>query len=258
MLAGVVDTPFYLQTMAQKGAEALSAPGEANPSTLNNYARLASVLLKSNVQPSALVPGFQENVMNREFAREEAPLADTLRTAVEWGGDAPTKAVRGFSMLPDLLQAGGAVLGQLVDDKIGNDSWAGQMIGGLAGGIIGGARAASKAQSGNAAADARARDFIMANAENPKQAIERLNAALARGEKGTLADLTGDRRLFNFEAGIAADPTIKARIDDIQTARQASQGNRPSSTPRRNNRPAATNVVGREFDITFDKLLELL
>ena len=61
----------------------------------------------------------------------------------------------------------------------------------------------------------RARKFIEENATDPETALAKLRAALARKEKGTLADLTQDQGIFDVEAGVPFDHKTKAKMSDL-------------------------------------------
>jgi hypothetical protein len=138
------------------------------------------------------------------------PAMDAARTGLEWGAGAalPTSMM---AKVPDLLAAGGAMLGE----QIGGDT--GELIGGVTGGLspvtfkaLGALVTGSKQTPEVEAVLA----FLRSNM-SPQQLIDAKNAvkaALARGEKGTLSDLSGSNKLADIEASASKDSDVREAL----------------------------------------------
>jgi hypothetical protein len=161
----------------------------------------------------------KETLAGEELRREEAPLADSIRTFFEWGGpqlpfkagrrglarvmgrDAPPTSLA-REVAPDIGAGVAATTGEMVESTItpigDQPSGLGEMLG-IVGGFLGGHYSAPK----QIKAQQTAYKFIQDHAENPEKAIANIKAAVARGEggKGSLATLADDPGLYNIEAG---------------------------------------------------------
>lgn len=160
----------------------------------------------------------KEFLAKETVTREQAPAADAMRTALEWGSGGLVSGARrlagkGVSMLPDLIMGGAAGLGQ----------YAGGDTGELVGGLVGLAAAMRTGDfSKLSKAEQNALDLIRRNADNPELAMKNLQQAVESGEIGSLADLTDDAVLFDIEAALRAiDPSFGRRLDDLLARRES-------------------------------------
>ena len=151
---------------------------------------------------SEMLPeGFVDAVAGEEFEREEAPIADTLRTGVEWGAGGIPNAIRKITTRPDLFMAGGAMAGQALQDAFTGEAGVTGEVGGGVAGLLAALKKGRIDQIPRAVEDAY--KFTRKNLDDPALALQKIKAAILRGEKGTLADLSQDQGAFNVEAGAA-------------------------------------------------------
>lgn len=154
--------------------------------------------------------------------KEQYPVVDRLRTLTEWAAAGPLKLLRGNfrDAAVDVAQGTGAAAGEAVDDWLsgGEPTGLGEIGGGVAGALFGGRIKTPKAKE----AERTAYTFIREHADDPDTALARLKEALARGDEGTLGDLTGDVRIAGMErAAMRADYKFKRQIDDVNNKLQA-------------------------------------
>lgn len=167
------------------------------------------------------LPGLRqarEFLVDEKIDREQAPLADSARTLGEYAVGGVANLARKASALPDLVSGAGAALGEVAEEYLtdGDPSGFGEAVGSLAG-LVAGKPRVPKADR----ADYAAFKYIEEHADNPQQAIANLREALARGDEGSLASLTGDNALLNIEMGGAQDPKFRQQLEEVDANLQA-------------------------------------
>lgn len=201
----VLEMPYNLEKLANQGVQALGFDG------FQTSERSLPEAVVDTIGGEGTYQGFRQALAGEELAREQAPVADSIRTALEWGAAGPYNFVRkGFvKALPDIGAAAGAVGGQVLGGDVGE----------VAGGFVGALAGARKGKAPKG--EETAYDFVMKHAENPEEAVAKLKIALERGDKGTLADLTGDIGIYDIEAAAATNPSIGRKVKKAEEAMQA-------------------------------------
>lgn len=171
------------------------------------------------------VPGVRQAedlLASREFEEGVAPGADALRKGAEWGSAiGPNLFRKSLGSLtqriaPDLVQGAGAASGSYLGDVYADSPIIGEMIGGVTAALAG------KPFTTNAfnSAEGKAARFAKATMEDADQAIANTQEALARGEKGTVGDLSRDRGALGVERATYQDPQTRWQYDDKAAERQ--------------------------------------
>ena len=117
-----------------------------------------------------------------------------------------------------------------LDVATGAGAAAGEAIGGETGEIVGGllpsgvslvntAYRAFRPKAAETTVDEKAREIIENMADDPQQAMANLRESVARGERGTLADLTKDRGIFNLEKAVPQGTPASRAIQEEIAAR---------------------------------------
>ncbi len=201
--------------------------------------QFAPDLLTGKAQPSELpgVKQLKETLASREEGASEE--ADALRAGVNWGIGGLRKAVlKSADIVPDILMAGGATLGKYVTDH-----WGGETGGGLTGLLASLIRGKSISRVGEAVKAIE--DAAVGTDAFPK-------AIAAKGEAGTLADVTGDKGLYDLQAGLETSRDTQRQLDAIESARQqqiASEVREPfGDVPTAPAQDAAVKAVGEELE----------
>jgi hypothetical protein len=215
---GLMDAPYNMRKLAEGGIKSLTGyePDLSMPGPLGNIPPFSL-----SERQFSKEPGIRDivAVTGKEMVDpEQNPGIDALRTGVEWGAGAPLAAASKLSMIPDLLMGAGAGIGDYLQDN--KDSPVGEIAGASAGFLASLLR--GKVSPAVTKAEERARKFIEGNIQDPdatKKALEKYTAG-GSTESGTLADVTGDRGIFNVEAGAARDPAFGSKVKDIDAARQ--------------------------------------
>jgi hypothetical protein len=232
-----VEMPYNMDKIGGLVSEKTALPGykDANPELFNP---------RSYVDPEGY-DQFSETIGGEVVDPEQAPFADRLRTIAEWAGPggltraALTKVQKSLGdMAPEVFnpnrQVGRDVAGDLavgtaaaggeqiastdlVQEKLRTDPFWGEMIGGGSGEI--GRLLLGRAPRPNEAAIS---NMIEVGGQTPEDA-NRVRAALLRGEQGTTADLSGNQRTFDLQAGLeGGDRTGEFRrsVDEAAVTRQ--------------------------------------
>jgi len=172
-----IDAPSNIFNLGVEGLRSLTGSG-------------AEGYLAPVPSESRLLRTLKQRGTARAIPEGESALVDAGRTALEWGaGGLVSKASR----VPEFVMGGTAAIGE----AIGGDT--GEVIGGITGLLAGGKKPSFKFFSGEKV-DAKTVDFIRQHSENFDGAMYNLQRAVDNGEKGTLADLTKDRGIFNIES----------------------------------------------------------
>lgn len=220
----ILDLPSNMARIMQTGVDFLFGDEGLIPE-LGGVTRAVPALraieaVATSRRPSELpvLSDAKELLAKETVTREQAPVADALRTAMEWGaGGLPRAgqklAGKAVSLAPDLLMGGAAGAGQL----IGGDT--GEMVGGLLGVV---AAIRSGDYSKLTRAEQNALDLVRNSADDADAAMSNLADAIERGEVGTLADLTRDPKLYDIEKAAAqVDPSLGRRIESRAALREA-------------------------------------
>lgn len=209
----LLETPYHVEQIADAGIKLFGGEGLPGGASTKPWTQ---ALMGDDAYNAV-----RETLAGEEVTREQSPWAERLRTGVEWGGAGPISALKkgGKEALPDLAMGLGAMAGEEADVALGGEGTAGEIIGGVTGMLAG--RPPKPKIGKNPNATETARKFVMDNAEDPEGALSRLMDALARGEEGTLADLTGDRGIYDVEAATAQSPQMARSIEDVSLRRQA-------------------------------------
>jgi len=185
---------------------------------------------------------------SESVTREEAPVADALRTGAIWMVGLPANNAAKLATKADVIMAGGAAAGDYLQSVASDsNSPAGQLIGGITG-LIAGLRAGKPPKPGEVD---RSLDFIKKNSDNPDQLVANVEERVAAGDKGTLADLSGEQGLYNVEAGLSLNPEVQRQIDAAAQMRAEQQGARydnvfPDAPPGAAVEAAAERVTNRK------------
>lgn len=172
--------------------------------------------------PDVLPEGVEDAIAGDVLTREQAPVTDALRTAVEWGAAGipgagrrlATEGLRSAARYArgDLMAATGAGLGSAAGDT------GGETAGGIAGTLLSLRR--PRVTGGDKATD-RAFRFIQSGVDNPAQLAYRTQRAVNEGRAGTLADIAEDRGLYNIEAAARRDvPDMFRQADEARNVEQ--------------------------------------
>jgi hypothetical protein len=157
----------------------------------------------SGKAPASDLPGLKQV---KEFvARDEDASrgSQAARTAAEWGAGGLRKTVsKAVDVVPDLLMAGGAFLGDLFTD--------GEALGEVAGGGTG--LAASLVRGKGIGAVGEAVKAIKNAADTPP--------AGWLDDAGTLADITGDKGLYDLQSTLEITPEGRRALDTKELERQ--------------------------------------
>jgi hypothetical protein len=203
-----IDTPYAVR----QGVEAVPEVVKKALTTMLPFSRdIATVVGDmlpdelSGKAPASDLPGLKQA---KEFlARDEdaSEGSQAARTAAEWGAGGLRKAVsKAADVVPDLLMAGGAFLGDLFTDD--------EPLGEVAGGGTGLVASVLRGRKIGSTADAIKALNEVAEKEIPKN--------IDTKQAGTLADVTGDRGLYDVQATLEATPSGQRALDDIELARQ--------------------------------------
>ena len=140
---------------------------------------------------------------------------DMAYTAGKWAtpGAVISKALRA-PMLIDVLSGAGAAVGEQTAGETGE----------VVGGMLAPVSALGKVllmgrKPPPATPEAKAYDFIIDKADDAPKALENLKNAVAKGEKGTLAELTGDPSIYNIEEAVKKGTAGTRAIDVASQAR---------------------------------------
>lgn len=165
-------------------------------------------------QPSSFIPDkWKDAIAGEEFERHEAPIADTLRTGVEWGGAGPFNLVRKATVRPDIYAGVGAMIGEAITGGEG-----GELTGGLAGTIAGLRRGKIKGLDEDAT---RAAEITSRIIDDPDGVLRATKESLAEGRKGTLGDLSQNQQAMDLEGSLKVDPRFQRQADAVEATRQA-------------------------------------
>jgi len=247
-------TSFLPETMKTAGNKALemTIPGlsgyRAVEQYLPDFARLE--------KPVSELPGLKqakEKLASREFERGVSPGADALRIAAEWGtGGLPNAFRKGARVLPDVIAGAGAATGDYLSQLAGSDSPWGEIAGGVAAAIAGG-RMPSKLKT-----DSKAVEFVEKNLDDPKAVQDAVEAGVARGEKGTTADLAADQGMFDIEQGVVTNDlaTRKAflKAEQDRAAQIAEDLQTPFAGDPAQAQVAAKDLTKRRAQVIKDQL----
>jgi len=161
---------------------------------------------------------FFQDATKRHIPKGQSAVADALRTGAEWGGTG-IASPKLAQALPDVLSGAGAMIGE----QVGGDT--GKLIGGITGALSPAAYRRGKAELNIRDVDEdaeAAKDFLLGTMTDAKAAIPDMQAALARGEKGSLSDLTRDSGLAAAERAATHDlPRTREALRPIHAEREA-------------------------------------
>ena len=187
-------------------------------------------------------------------------LLDAGKTGLEWAagsvGPGRAKDIAKLAAATGIGAGAGEYAGGTV----------GEIVGGIASGL--GApqavakkvirlmdRFKNKFQLSDSEAVARATEYLRKNSDDWEGAINKLENAIDEGEIGSFAELTGDRRLANVEAGPQKGSPTRQKFDELtqqrgeQTIEQFSEGFGPQTMA-----PGASEVARSRVD---QELLDL-
>jgi len=188
------------------------------PSTLYNAGM--GIAGQDDLKIGGTMDALRPYLTKRSPAVEEAndPLLEALRTGTEWGS--PAAVVRkGASRMPDIAAGVGAAAGEYLGGETG------ELVGGLGGGIGGTLRELIPAlRGGEDAAAIAVRKAVGGEGEQGEEYMDAIRAARARGEVGTVGDITQDPNLAAAEAKILkTDPIGRERLLRTLTDREQQQ-----------------------------------
>jgi hypothetical protein len=211
-MTDLVDMPFMLGNLALSGTrDAANLAFDAGLDKDKYNAKMPSQVVDD------LTGGFVSEATGRAAPKGQNPLIDAAYTFGEFGGTAglPMAKAAGVgkeavpilrSGAPDLIAGGGAAMGGALT---GGDVY-GELGGGIVAPILGGkvneviegAKGAWEGLvKGQSVSDSARQNLIMQDNGGESLIID-ARRALAEGEKGTLAQITGDAGTFNSEASV--------------------------------------------------------
>jgi hypothetical protein len=208
--AELVDTPYSINQLAGNLPDSVKNVGGRVLDTmfpLQRLSRAAGEYLPDEVTgkaPISELPGLKQTKALLASEEEGASKgADALRTGVEWGAGGLRKAaLKGADIVPDLLMGSFATIGDYF-----SDTSMGELIGGgtgLGASLLRGRKIGQTADAVNAIDEVADSPVVINNGE----------------EAGTLADLTGDKGLYDLQATLDATPEGKRAINEVELARQ--------------------------------------
>lgn len=243
-----LNTPYYLRQIAGMGLNALGAPTEEqqrrdfaqsqDPLTQKRLADIEQTFagqgqdqpwtqeLMESVLPDGSYAAVENLIAGEVVDADANPWVDRARTAMEWSNPFKLKSVA--TALRSNLDEVAAPLGAAGGEAIVNEMNQDRSVGELSGGTMGTALQLGMNAFGRgkrAITEAPFRVIEEQGVELPS-AIDAAREGLAAGDRGTTADLVGDRDLFDLESVATADNRVKTRVRDAQDERTAQIANR--------------------------------
>lgn len=212
--ADFLDTPHAIRSLYEDYVpEVVKSGGDLMVNTMFPLARgieESAPDVLTGRSPVTELPGLKQ--AKEIFASPEegaTETADSIRKGGEWSiGGLRKLVMKSADIVPDLLMGGGAFLGDLLAPK---DSSVGELGGGTTGLIV----SILRGKGIKATADA---------VEAVKEVAEGQNitdiARAAPDEAGTLADVTGDKGLYDLQATLDATPEGKTALTAKELERQ--------------------------------------
>lgn len=226
-LSGALEKASRILEKGGRGAIKGGAALADLPADLSNFVgdKFGDLLVAAGVPEDIAHPDVERTrLSDSDFVQwagkplqDETRLEQAAGTFGEWAlpGMGVTKMLRAPGYGLDVLSGMGAAMGEQIAGE------GGELVGGMM--PVVGSLTKSFVQNKlpvTMSAEEGAHRFIMENAENPERAMKNLETALAKGEKGTLAELTDDRMIYNIEAYMPKGSRKYWRLEDLKKARE--------------------------------------